>query len=73
MMYMNDRYKEHCKQQENKAKYDKILINNFYLHKNIAHRKNKVENKIAGCLSDSQGRLAMMFVTNRYKEMGNKI
>ena len=29
---------------------------------------SKVENKIAGCLLDSQGMLATMFVNDKYKE-----
>ena len=29
---------------------------------------SKVENKITGCLPDSQGMLAMMYVNDRYKK-----
>ena len=39
-----------------------------YLHTYIDHIANKVENKIAGCLPDSRGMLAIMDVNDRYKE-----
>ena len=50
-----------------RSKYDKIIIYNFFFT-HIDHITNKVENKIAGCLPDSRGMLATMYVNDRYRE-----
>ena len=55
-IYVNDRYKEQRKLQENEANSTLIIIT------------NKVMNKIAGCLLDSRGVFATMYVNDKYKE-----